>query len=305
MNVREYIRNPLQVVYLLGIKGLFGFLDDEHYVKLMYRCKFNKRLNLEHPETFDEKIQWLKLYDRNPDYTKLVDKYEVKDIVAAKIGTQYIIPTIGVWDSFDEINFDELPNSFVLKCTHDSGGIVICKDKSTLDMNLARRKIEKSLKRNYYKVGREWQYKNVPPRIIAETLIEDSEEHDLRDYKVFVFNGIPKMVQVDIDRFTNHRRNLYDTEWNYIPAEILYPTNADIKIQKPECLDRMLELAAALSENYPFVRVDFYLANKKILFGELTFLHGSGFEEFRPKDFGMTVGSWLTLPDKEHMIKGK
>ena len=299
MNIREYIKNPKRFIYLLGIKGFLKFLSDENFVRLMYRCKFNEKLNLDSPRSFDEKIQWLKLNEHNELYTKLVDKYEVKEYIKEIIGEEYVVPTLGLWEKFDDIDFNTLPNQFVLKATHDSGGIAICSDKSSFDINEARKIINHSLKRNYYDVGREWPYKYVKPRILAEPLLVDESGDELKDYKVFNFNGIPKVIQVDYDRFRNHRRNIYDTEWNYIPAEILYPTDSNVNIPKPVCLDKLLDLAKILSQPFIHVRTDFYIINGKILFGELTFLHGSGFEEFRPKSFGIEMGNWMELSTKK------
>jgi hypothetical protein len=274
-------------------------IPDSIYLRMLYKRRLGTKLNLKNPQTFNEKLQWLKLYDRKPEYTTMVDKYAVKKYVADKIGEQYIIPTLGVWDKFEDIDFDKLPNQFVLKCTHDSGGLAICKDKSEFDIKAARKKINKSLKRNYYYSGREWPYKNVPRRIIAEKYMTDESGVELKDYKVFNFDGEPKFIQVDYDRFVEHKRNLYSTDWKYIDAAIQYPTNKKNQINKPECLNEMLDLARKLSVGIPHVRTDFYIVNSKIYFGELTFYHGSGVEKFTPEEFGIEVGSWLKLPDKK------
>ncbi|MBO4946162.1 MAG: glycosyl transferase, partial [Lachnospiraceae bacterium] len=245
---------------------------------------------------FNEKIQWLKLYDHNPIYPQLIDKYIVKKFVAEKIGEEYVIPNLGVWSSFDEIDFDKLPDQFVLKCTHDSGGVVIVKDKGSLDISEAKKKLEKSLQRNYYYSGREWGYKNIKPRIIGEMYLEDKEYMVPNDYKIFNFDGKARLIQVDFDRFVNHRRNLYDTDWNYIDASIQYPKDPNTVIKKPEQLNVMLELSEKLSAGFPHVRTDFYVVNDRIYFGEMTFWHGSGFEKFEPEQLGITMGEWLKLP---------
>lgn len=293
---RNFFKHPRKLLFSYGMRGHLRFLNDKNYIKLMFWCKFGKKLDLQNPQSFDEKIQWLKLYDRNPKFTELVDKYKVKDYVSKIIGEQYIIPTLGIWEDFEDIPFDKLPNQFVLKCTHDSGGVVFCKDKTTFDIKKAKKIINKSLKRNYYWVGREWPYKNVLPKIIAEPLMTDESGTELKDYKVFNFNGQPKVIQVDFGRFVCHKRNLYDTKWNYIPAEILYPTDANMKIPKPESLTELLTLAKKLSKDFIHVRTDFYIINNKIYFGELTFLHGAGYESFRPEKFGQLMGKWLHLP---------
>lgn len=273
----------------------YKLLTDKAYIKLKYWAVFGKKLDLENPRSFNEKIQWLKLHDHNPLYTKLVDKAAVKEYVASIIGNKYIIPTLGVWDSFDEIDFDSLPNKFVLKCTHDSGGIVICKGKDKFNIAEAKKTISKCLKRNYYWSGREWPYKDVKPRIIAEQYLVDESGKELKDYKVFNFEGVPVFVQVDYDRFTSHKRNLYSLDWKYINAEIEFPTDPQHEICKPSNMDDMIETAKKLSFGFPHVRTDFYIVNGRLYFGELTFYHGSGFEEFRPDEFGDALGNRITL----------
>jgi len=273
-------------------------LDDESYTKLKYRAFMKRKLNLNNPVTYNEKIQWLKLYDHNPLYTTLVDKYEVKEYVSKLIGDEYIIPTLGVWDRFDDIDFDTLPEQFVLKCTHDSGGLTICTDKSKLDREVSRQKMEKYLKRNYYLQSREWPYKNVKPRIIAEKYMEDEESNELRDYKFFCFDGEVKMMFIATERQnknTETRFDFYDTEFNHIDMRNGHP-NADNPIEKPVCFEKMIELAAVLSKGIPHVRVDFYEVNGKVYFGEMTFHHWSGFVPFEPEEWDATIGSWIKLP---------
>ncbi len=279
-----------------GRHGMRNSIPDDLYVKHLYKAYFGKEPDLENPQTFNEKLQWLKLYDRRPEYTIMVDKYAAKKWVADRIGEEYIIPTIGVWNHFDEIDFDKLPDQFVLKCTHDSGGIVIVKDRSKFDRRSAKRKIERCLRRNYFYIGREWPYKNVPPRIIAEPYLTDESGEELKDYKIFNFDGQPKMIQVDYGRFTEHKRNLYTTDWKYIEAVIKFPTDSSHQIPRPQSLEKMLELAHKLSDGYPHVRTDFYNIDGRILFGELTLCHGAGTEKFDPPEFALTVGKWLQLP---------
>lgn len=212
------------------------------------------------------------------------------------IGSEYIIPTLGIWDKFDDINFETLPEQFVLKCTHDSGGVVICKSKESLDKKEAKRKIESSLKKNYFYAGREYPYKNIIPRIIAEKYMVDESGTELKDYKVHVFNGIPYVIQVDFDRFTNHRRNLYSTDWLALNKGIKFPMGYDKEIQKPVVLEKMLELSVKLASDIPYIRCDFYCVENKLYFGELTFYHGSGFETFTPKSFDRELGRLIKLP---------
>lgn len=282
--------------------GLTNIFPDKMFLKIGFKIRTGKKLNLQNPVSFNEKLQWLKLYDRRPEYTLMVDKNEVKKYVSDMIGEQYIIPTIGVYNSFDEIDFDKLPNSFVMKCTHDSGGLVIVKDKKKLRIEEAKKKIDRCLKVNYFYAGREWAYKNVNPRIIIEKYMEDTSgengEEGLFDYKIFSFNGSPKVIQVDFNRFTDHKRNLYTTDWRYINAAIEYPADPNYVIKRPRVLNEMLSLASKLSEGIPFVRVDFYCIYDRIYFGELTLYHGSGTETFIPESFGEKLGSYIRLPQK-------
>ncbi len=291
------LENPYRIFSYLATRGHFKNMRDETYLKLMYRARLGKKLNLKNPRTFNEKLQWLKLYDRKPEYTTMVDKHEVKKYVADIIGEQYIIPTLGVWDSFDDIDFDSLPNQFVLKCTHDSGGLVICKDKRSFDIKSAKEKIEKSFGENYYYHGREWPYKNVKPRIIAEEYMEDSETSELRDYKFCCFNGKVKCSFVCSDRFSDDGLHVtfFDNEWNVMPFERCYPSRRE-GLPKPANYDKMIDLAERLSEKMPFVRVDFYDVNNKIYFGELTFFPGSGFEKFDPEEWDLKLGEWIKIP---------
>ena len=292
------MKTPGKMILPMADKGLFNWMPDEQYLKLVYHGQVGKKLNLNKTETFDEKLQWLKLYDRNPQYHNMVDKYEVKQYVANKIGDKYIIPTIGVWDSVETIPFEQLPNQFVLKCTHDSGSVIICKDKNTFDVDAARKKLSNHMKKSIYWFGREWVYKDLKPRIIAEPYLTDESGTELKDYKVHSFQGVPRIIQVDYGRYSEHKRNIYDCNWKYMDVSIKYPSDSNVHIQKPDKLDEMLNLARILSADIPYVRVDFYIIYDKIYFGELTFYHGSGFETFIPEDFGMEMGSWLKLPNK-------
>lgn len=272
--------------------------SDKLYLKFFFHSCMGYWMDFRHPKTFNEKLQWLKLYDRKPIYTTMVDKYAVKQYVANIIGEQYIIPTLGVWNSFDEIDFDTLPNQFVLKCTHDSGGLVICKDKAKLDLVAAKTKIENSLKTDYYKKGREWPYKNVHRRIVAEKYMVDESGKELKDYKIFCFNGKPRYVQVDYGRFSDHHRNIFDTEWNLLDVQLCYASQLNCDIPKPYGLKEMLSMASRLSDKMPFLRVDFYNISGKIFFGEMTFYPGSGAEKFTPYQWDEIFGSWIDLHKK-------
>lgn len=284
---------------VLESHAVLNFLSDKCYLKIKYKLYFQKNLDLKNPQTFNEKLQWLKLYDRSPLYTILVDKFAVRRHIAEKIGEEYLIPLVGgSWKSFNEIDFNALPNQFVLKCTHDSGGIVICKDKSKFDINAARDKISRSLNRNYYYHGREWPYKNVTPRIIAEKYMEDQSDKELMDYKFFCFNGEPRIILVCTNRFSNDglQENFYDINWNLLEVQRPTHRNSKTSIDRPRNIDNMLYLARKLSENIPFVRIDFYDVNGKIYFGEITFFPASGFEEFKPQEWDLKLGEWIKLP---------
>ena len=296
--IKKAIKNPKLVIILLLNFKIFRIIPDSLFLKIEYRLKMNKKLNLKKPETFSEKLQWLKIYDRNPLYTKLVDKYEVRKQIAKIIGEDYLIPLLGVYDSFEEINFNELPNQFVLKPNHTSGDIYICKDKSKINYSELKKTINRWLKREYYWIHREWPYKNVKPRIVCEKYMVDESGTELKDYKIFCFNGEPKLIQVDYNRFSGHKRNLYDINWNYIPVSYQYPTYPNIVIKKPQKLSEMLELARLLSKNYPHVRVDFYCIRDKIYFGEMTFYPEAGFGKFNSESLEKEMGSWIELPMK-------
>jgi len=295
--IDRYVEDPWRIISFLNNHGLLNSLSDQSYISLAYRAVFKKKLNLADPKTYNEKLQWLKLFDHNPLYPTLVDKYEVKRYVAEKIGQQYIVPTIGVWDSFDAIDFSALPEQFVLKCTHDSGGFAICRDRKTFDIEEARRKIETSLRTNYYKHGREWPYKNIPRRIIAEPYLTDETGEGLRDEKFFCFNGEPKVMFIVSDREHEARNDYFDMDYTHLPFENGHP-NADKTPTKSEGFEEMKRLAATLSEGMPHVRVDFYCNCGKIYFGELTLYHWSGLAPFDPPSWDETLGSWIRLPEE-------
>ena len=275
---------------------MIRYIPDSIWIRLQFRRKFGRWPNLKNPRTFSEKIQWLKLHDRNPLYSKLVDKYEVKRIVAKKIGEEYIIPTLGVWDEFDDIDFEKLPRQFVLKCTHDSGGLVVVKDKLKMDVKTARKVINRCLKMNYYWALREWPYKNVKPRIIAEQYMEDESGYELKDYKVFCFNGTPRALFIATDRGKHETKfDFFDADLNHLPMKQHYPNNPNIKIPDPEGVKKMFELAKILTKEFKHCRADFYDVNGKIYFGELTFSHFSGMQPMEPMEWDEKFGSWLNL----------
>lgn len=282
----KYIKRPSNILLYLMNKNFFKWIPDEKYITIKYKLEMNQKLNLKEPKTFNEKLQWLKLYDRKPEYPKMVDKYEAKKYVADIIGEEYIIPTLGVWDKFEDIDFTKLPNQFVLKPTHASGNVFICKNKDEIDYKKLKKTVQKWLKRNYYLVHREWPYKNVKPRIIAEEYMED-QIGELIDYKVYAFNGQCDYVMVCFDRIKGETKFIYyGRNWNikkeFSKDGIKYGDT--IKIEKPKNLDKMFEFAEILSKNIPFVRVDFYESNGNLYFGELTFYPSAGFDNTRTKD---------------------
>ena len=284
---------------LKKIKYLMRYIPDKTYLQIYYFLQFGKLCDFKNPTTFNEKLNWLKINNRDSLYTKLVDKYEVKEYVEKVIGGGYTIPTLGVWEHFDDINFDMLPDQFVLKCIHDSEGLVIVKDKSKMDKNAAREKIETALRHNFYYVGREWPYKNVHPRIIAEQYMEDHIDKELRDYKFYCFDGIPKIMYIASNRNSGHVNfDFYDMEFNHLDITQKYP-NASEPLRKPKHFKEMIELAKKLSNGFPHVRVDFYEVDSKVYFGELTFFSMSGLTPFKPAKWDKIMGSWLTLPQKK------
>lgn len=292
--LKYFLTKPGGWFFFLQSRGLLNRMDDEAYLKRLFRYSMGYELPLDNPKTYNEKLQWLKLHDRRPLYTKLVDKYEAKAWVAEKIGAEYVIPVIaGPWDSADEIDFDALPEQFVLKCTHDSGGVVICRDKAAFDREAARAKIAKTLRRNFFWAGREWPYRDVKPRVFAEQYLED-ESGELRDYKVMCFGGEPKLIQLHMGRFTHHTQDYYDTDWNLLALRQGSPLSG-AAVPRPAFLDEMLRLSAVLSEGFPHLRVDWYAINGRLLSGELTLYDSSGLETFEPADWDRKLGDLISF----------
>lgn len=289
------IKNPELLIVHICRYWPFRLISDKLYIKIYFKAYQGYKLNLDSPQTFNEKLQWLKLYDRNEKYTMLTDKYMVREYIKNEIGEEYLIPILGAWDNANQINFDKLPNQFVLKCNHDSGSVVICKNKEELNIKEAICKLNKALKKQYFWKSREYNYKNIKRKIIAEKYMEDEEEHDLKDYKFFCFNGEPKFIQVDMGRFTNHIRNFYTTDWNYIPVNFNCYNDEKVIVQKPKKLEEMLSLVKKLSKNFVMVRVDLYQINGKIYFGEMTFHHGGGGDRIRPFEYDKEWGKYIKL----------
>lgn len=304
MIIKRYVNALLKIArnkdyrfLILSGKGFYDDMDDETYLKRKYKACMGKALNLNSPQTFNEKLQWLKLHDRKPEYTMMVDKYAVRKYIADTIGEEYLIPLLGVWDNPDEINFDALPNQFVLKCNHNSGlGMCICKDRSKLDIEKVKAGLRKGLQQDYYLTSREWPYKNVSKKIVCEEYMEDRQAHELVDYKFMCFSGEVKCSFTCSERFTDSglKVTFFDKDWNVMPFERHYPASKK-PLTKPINYRKMIQFAEELSKGIPFVRVDFYEINGQLYFGELTFYPGGGFEEFTPEEWDYKLGDFLKL----------
>lgn len=274
---------------------------DQRLIEKKFYKRLGRNVELENPVKYNDKLQWLKLYWWDPLATKCADKYEVRELIKEKIGEKYLNELISVYESVDEIDISKLPNKFVLKGTHGSGYNIICKNKNDIDWDNAYKIMKRWLENNYYLKNREWVYRDIKPRIICERYLEELDTKELRDYKIFCFNGEPRLIEVDFDRFKNHKRNFYDLDWNFIDGQIKYPNDPTANIKRPEKLNEMIELSRILSAGLPHVRADFYYLNGKIMFGELTFFHESGMGKFDPEEFEITMGNWLELPQKRKM----
>lgn len=298
--IRKYVTDSNYRFLINAGLGKYNDMPDREYLERKFECCIGKPLNLDNPQTFNEKLQWLKLYDRKPEYTVMVDKYRVRDYIREKLGEEYLIPLVGVWDNPDEIDFHSLPNQFVLKCNHNSGmGMYICRDKNKLtprDIKKIRKNLARGLAQDYYLTGREWPYKDVSRKIVAEKYMEDSSTQELRDYKFFCFNGEVKCYKVDFDRFAEHKANYFTPDGNLMRVgEEVCPPDFGREISVPGNLKKMKELAEKLSQTQTFLRTDFYDVDGKIYFGELTFYPASGFGKFIYDGNDELFGSWINL----------
>lgn len=307
MHPKFFLKHPGRILPALFVK-YFGWLPDKPYLRILFLLRTGKILYLNNPKTFNEKLQWLKLYNRRPEYSVMVDKYAVKEYVSNVIGKEYVIPTLGVWDKPEDIEWNILPNQFVLKTTHGGGGggVYICKDKSSVNQEEVVRMLNKSLKQNLYKEFREWPYKDVKPRIIAEQFMKDDGKHsntidacvmeELHDYKFFCFNGKIEFYKIDFDRFVKHRANYYNRDGSLLPfGEGAYPRDPNKKLTIPSSIPQMIHLAEKLSQGHPFMRVDFYNCKGNIYFGEITFFPAGGFGEITPEIYNSKIGDLLEL----------
>lgn len=296
--IKNIIKNPKLLFQTLANHGWFKKMDDEKFLKILYRVTMGKPLNLDNPKTLNEKLQWLKLFDRNPLYTKLVDKQAVKGYISQEFGDKYVVKTLGVYQNFSEIDFNTLPNRFVIKCTHNSGGYYICKDKNKFNYKKARRIIERGLSRNYFYANREWPYKNIKPQILIEEYLED-ERGELNDYKFYCFAGEPDCVLVCIDRYLGDPKfYFFDRNWElkrYNKLGVAAPK--DFTLPKPSNIDEMFKFAKDFSTKIGarFVRVDLYNVNGVIYFGEATFFPQSGLDKNRLPEMDLYFGDRIPL----------
>lgn len=292
--LKIYLKRPISIFDNWATAGRLNWMPDKWYLSLMFRSKMGYWMNWKDPKTFNEKLQWLKVHDRNPLYTQLVDKYEVRKYIAERIGSEYLIPLLGVWDKVDDIDFEQLPNQFVLKCTHDSGSAIICRGKNNFNATNAKTKLCSCLSHNYYYYAREWPYKDVSPKIIAEKYLTDNNDNDgITDYKYFCFNGTPKFMYISHDRSTVPTTDFFDMDFHRLRIRMKDP-NSTIEISKPSQFEKMKELATILAQEIPHIRVDFYCTKGKVYFGEMTFFHNAGFFPIEPKSMAMEIGNLLS-----------
>ena len=291
------LKSPHDYVGWIMYRLCPNLMSERFYLEMNYLFTKREHLDLDNPKTFNEKIQWLKIYDRNPLYTLLVDKYLVKEWVAKTIGEEYVIPLIAKYNTPEEIDPEQLPNQFVLKCNHDSGSVIICKDKTSFDFEDARRKLSQCLAKDTSSLFGQWAYRNVPRCIIAEPYLKDGDHEELMDYKFFCFNGIPKIMYMSRDHAVDVTTDFFDMDFNHLPIRMQAPPSA-ILPNKPELFEKMKELAGILSKGIPQVRVDFYVINNHIYFGEMTFYHCAGIVTVQPPEWNLKMGEMITLPPK-------
>lgn len=297
--LREAAKDPSARFAYLSKLGLYNWMSDAKYLKRKYKSVFGRELDLEHPKTYNEKLQWLKLYDRKDQYTIMADKYRAKQYVTERLGEGHVVPLLGVWDDPDEIDFSELPAQFVLKCNHNSGtGMCICRDKSALDISHVKKQLRKGLRENYYFSSREWPYKNIERKVIAEEYLSEGQgETCLTDYKFFCFDGVPKIAYISKDNAENATTDFFDMEFNPISLQMKDP-HSKIPPDKPPQFDEMKRIAGILACGIPHLRVDFYCVDNHIYVGEMTFYHNGGFGPVNPEKWAQKMGEWIVLPDK-------
>lgn len=274
---------------------LSWLIPDKPYLKMLYRIKTKVKLDFENPKGYNQKLQWLKVNWFDPVAIQCADKLAVRDYVESKIGSQYLNELYGQYDSFDSIDFDKLPDSFVLKTNHGSGSLILCPDKSQFDRIAGEKKFRKWLKLNYYWIGREWVYKTIKPKILAERFLVDENNQPPRDYKIYCFHGEPKLIVVILDRFGSPKENYYDLNWNFLDLQVKFDSDRTTLVERPPQLEEILQICRTLSKPFPHVRVDIYLVNRQIVFGELTFFTTGGFKNFRTSKLDALLGGWLDI----------
>lgn len=291
------LKRPKKIIRAAAGNGLLNFLPDALYLKIVFQAETGYKLNLKKPLTYNEKLQWIKLYDRKKEYTLYADKFEVRDYIRKTIGEDYLIPLIGVYNNVDDIDWDALPNRFVLKCTHGSGCNIICGDKSVLDIEQSKRKLHQWMKKSWYWFGREWSYRDIKPRIICEQFIEATDGKALVDYKFMCFNGEPKLIQVHRNRYgSDYSLDYYNTLWKKVDICRIDARNADKSAPKPKKIDLMMQIARTLSYDMPYARIDLYEQNNSVFFSEITLYPTSGFSTFARYEDDLELGSWIALP---------
>lgn len=294
---KSFLHHPVRYFFAyLQNHGYLDRLSDKKYCSIVLYSRTGKFPNYKHPLGFNEKMQWLKLYNRKPELTQLVDKLYAKKIVSSVLGSDYVIPTLRIWNSIDEIDFSELPNQFVLKCNHD-GGVIICRNKKSFDFESAKKELSKRISTNYFDHAREWPYKNIKPVIFAEPYVKDRNNDNLPVYKFLCFNGSPRIIQtIQNDKTSNETIDYFDLEWNLLDLRQNYE-NSPHPFEKPKLLKQMIETANQLCKGYPFIRIDLYQVNDSVKFSEFTLFSDAGFESFHPDYWDRKLGSWITLPE--------
>ncbi|MDD6250787.1 MAG: ATP-grasp fold amidoligase family protein [Bacillales bacterium] len=282
----------------LGNYGFYKRMNDSVYLKKRYKALTGKKLNMDRPKTFNEKLQWLKVNDRKEYYSKMVDKYDAKEYVKEICPSINVIKTIGIYDHFDDINLDSLPDKFVIKCTHNSNCLIICRDKSKFDGVYAKKQLEKGLKDNFYTAGREWPYKNLRRRIIVEEYMEDDSGEGLMDYKFYCFNGVPKFLYISkgLENHATAAISFVTLNWQFAPYERSDYKPFEKLPKQPACFEQMIQIAKILSKEMPFLRVDLYEINNKVYFSELTFYPCAGAMPFKNDDHDLELGNMIHLP---------
>lgn len=297
----NFITNSNYRFSIMAGKGAYNDMPDKEFLEKLFKVNMGYPLNLDNPKTFNEKLQWLKLYDHRPEYTMMVDKYKVREYISEQLGEEYLIPLLGVWDDPDDINFDLLPEQFVLKCNHNSGlGMCICKDKSNLDIKKVKLELRKGLKQDYYLTGREWPYKNVPRKIIAEKYMINNSNQELKSNETLDFNGVPKVALICAEKFPEigSKEDFFNINWKRTNLKKNTHLNLDKEIEMPQELDKMITFSKELTKSISLSRTDFFEGNNHLYFGDITFSPSNDYEKFKPEELSLELDSWIELSKK-------